>query len=308
MKRVCVVGGGRFGINHIKTLYEMGNLAGIVEINSERLNELLSEYPVKGYSDLQSALNDGFDGFVVATPAPTHYALGKRIIEAGYPVLIEKPMTLKASESLELVELAENKKVNLMVGHLLLFHPAIRKIKEEIDEGLIGDIRYIYSTRIKFGVVRTEENVWWSFAPHDISVIEYLIGKTCIGVKLVGADILGHNLEDSVIAHLEYPDGIKAHIFVSWMHPFRETRLVVIGSKGMISFDDSGDKKIHYYNQYVEFEGGIPKMNYSEDEVLEYEMSSPLENELKYFIEHLNKIIEINDGTHGLGVVKILDA
>ncbi|HPQ48219.1 MAG TPA: Gfo/Idh/MocA family oxidoreductase, partial [Clostridia bacterium] len=147
MKKICVVGGGRFGINHIKTLYEMGNLAGIVEINSERLNELLSEYPVKGYSDLQFALDDGFDGFVVATPAPTHYALGKQIIEADYPVLIEKPMTLKASESLELVELAKEKKVNLMVGHLLLFHPAIRKIKEEIDEDLIGDIRYIYSTR-----------------------------------------------------------------------------------------------------------------------------------------------------------------
>lgn len=175
-KKICVVGGGKWGQNHIRTLYQLGNLGGIVEANSEYLSELLKLYPVEGFIELEQALEKDFDGFTVAVPAPLHYEVTKKIIESGKSVLVEKPMTLSTETSRELVELAERKGVQLMVGHVLLFHPAIRKIKEIIDSGELGNLYYLYSNRLNLGTVRTEENVFWSFAPHDISVLDYFVG------------------------------------------------------------------------------------------------------------------------------------
>ncbi|HOG41931.1 MAG TPA: Gfo/Idh/MocA family oxidoreductase, partial [Bacteroidales bacterium] len=170
MKRICVIGGGKWGQNHIRTLFEMGNLGGIVESNPKRLKELLEKYPVKGFQDVEAAVKENFDGFTIAAPAPLHYEIAKLLIQNRKNVLVEKPMTLSSETSLELVELAKAKGVRLMVGHVLLFHPAIRKIKEVIDDGKIGELYYIYSNRLNLGTVRTEENVFWSFAPHDVSV------------------------------------------------------------------------------------------------------------------------------------------
>ncbi|MGI5850351.1 MAG: Gfo/Idh/MocA family protein [Christensenellales bacterium] len=308
MKSICVIGGGRWGQNHIRTLFEMGNLGGIVEANPKRLQELLEQYPVKGFQDVEMALKEDFDGFTIAAPAPLHYDIAKLLLEHGKSVLVEKPMTLSSETSLELVELAKAKGAQLMVGHVLLFHPAIVKIKELIDNGKIGELYYIYSNRLNLGTVRTEENVFWSFAPHDISVLNYFVGEISECIESKGAKFLQKNVYDYTMTQLTYPNNIHAHIFVSWLHPFKEHRMVVIGSRGMISFEDSSpEKEIKFYNKHIEFEQGIPIKVENPTEIIPYEQKQPLTEELKYFVENLDKKIEIADGRSGYEVVKVLE-
>ena len=308
LKKICVIGGGRWGQNHIRTLFQNGNLGGIVEANIERLNELLSQFPVSGFTDLDGALARGFDGYTIAAPAPLHYKIAKALLQKGQNVLVEKPMTLSAKTSKELVEIAEKNHARLMVGHVLLFHPAIRKVKELIDSGKIGQLYYLYSTRLNLGTVRTEENVFWSFAPHDISVLDYLVGKPSISIESKGTKVLQNNVYDYTLTQMTYPDNINAHIFVSWLHPFKEQRLVVVGSKGMISFEDSSpEKEIVFYDKQIKFENKIPIKMENATEIVEYEKKLPLAEELKYFIDNLDGIIEIADGKSGYEVVKVLE-
>ena len=308
MKSICVIGGGRWGQNHIRTLFEMGNLGGIVEANPKRLQELMEQYPVKGFQEVEMALKENFDGFTIAAPAPLHYDIAKLLLEHGKSVLVEKPMTLSSETSLELVELAKTKGAQLMVGHVLLFHPAIVKIKELIDNGKIGELYYIYSNRLNLGTVRTEENVFWSFAPHDISVLNYFVGEISECIESKGAKFLQKNVYDYTMTQLTYPNNIHAHIFVSWLHPFKEHRMVVIGSRGMISFEDSSpEKEIKFYNKHIEFEQGIPIKVENPTEIIPYEQKQPLTEELKYFVENLDKKIEISDGRSGYEVVKVLE-
>lgn len=307
-KKLCVIGGGRWGENHIRTLFQMGNLAGIVETNSQRMGELLEKYPVQGFTQIDDAIQQEFDGYILATPAETHYPVARKLLERGLSILIEKPMALSSKHSRELLEIAGRTKARLMVGHLLLFHPAIRKIKEIIDSGKIGRLYYIYSTRLNLGTVRTEENVFWSFAPHDISVLDYFVGQPPLKIQAKGAKFLQNNIYDVTIAQFEYPDNIHAHIFVSWLHPFKEQRLVVVGSRGMISFDDSSlEKNILYYNKRIDWMDGRPVKVEQPDEIITYEKRMPLAEELKYFVENLDKEINISSGKTGHEVVKVLE-
>lgn len=308
IKKICVVGGGKWGQNHIKTLFQLGNLGGIVEANPTRLEELLTQYPVEGFSRVEEALENDFDGFTIAVPAPLHYEVAKKIIESGKSVLVEKPMTLSSETSQELVDLAKAKGVQLMVGHVLLFHPAIRKIKEIIDSDELGNLYYLYSNRLNLGTVRTEENVFWSFAPHDISVLDYFVGHPAEKIESKGSKFLQENVYDVTITQLDYPNNIHAHIYVSWLHPFKEQRLVVIGSKGMISFDDAtAEKEIKFYDKRIDFEKGIPVKVENPTKIIPYDQKQPLTEELKYFIEHLDQTIEIANGQSGLEVVKVLE-
>lgn len=308
-KKICVIGGGRWGENHIKTLNNLSSLVAIVEANPERLKSLLSQYPgVKGYTDVDEAIADRYDGYTVAIPAEYHYTVGKKLIEAGLNVMMEKPMTLTSKESKILVELAKDTGSRLMVGHVLLFHPAYRKIKEAITSGKLGDIFYLYSNRLNLGTIRTEESVFSSFAPHDISILDYLTGSHACAIEAKGEKFLQSNIYDCTLTQLEYPGNIHAHIFVSWLHPFKQQLLVVVGSRGMISFDDSTkEKEIRFYNKRVEFDHGIPMKIEEPDEIIPYEKKMPLEEELNYFIEHLDSTIEINNGEAGYEIVKVLE-
>lgn len=307
-KQICVIGGGRWGKNHIRTLYEMGNLGGIVESNEARLRELLTQYPVKGFLNIDEAMDDDFDGFVVATPAETHYLVGKKLLENSRHTLIEKPLALSSKDSRELIKIAKKNDTRLMVGHILLFHPAIRKIKEVIDSGKIGQIYYLYSNRLNLGTVRTEENVFWSFAPHDISVLDFIVGQPSIEVHAKGGKYLQDTIDDVTITQFDYPNNVRAHIFVSWLHPFKEQRLVIVGSRAMISFDDSSkEKNILFFNKHIDWKDGMPTKVEEPDEIIYYEKSQPLRNELQYFIDNLDKKIEIADGKSGHEVVKVLE-
>ncbi len=309
-KKVCVVGAGNWGKNHIRTLYELGVLGGIVDTDNDLLNQFSKQYPnVKVISKLNEALLDTeFSGFTVATPAETHFNIAKKIITAKRHLLIEKPFTLNTDDARQLLKLAEKYNVNLMVGHVLLFHPAIIKMKKLIIEGEIGKLQYIYSNRLNLGQVRTEENVFWSLAPHDISVFQFFIEDFPIEMKAYGSTFLQEGIHDSTLTILEYPDNVKGHIFVSWLHPFKEHRLVVIGSEGMLSFEDSvEDKPLKYYDKKFELNGKIPEKMDGKVELINYNHKMPLTEELKYFVNHLNgtKPKKAN-GEHALEVTKIL--
>lgn len=312
-KKICVVGGGRWGENHIRTLMEMGNLGAVVDVSETRLAELKEKYGMDIYTDLDAAIAHGYDGYDVVTSAETHFEIGKKILSLGLPCIIEKPMTMEIGESEELVRIAEENKANFMVAHILLFHPAINKIKELIDSGAVGDVYYMYSTRIKFGIVRTEENVFESFAPHDLATLNYFAGTKPDRMTLHRGFFLQKDICDYVLAYLEYPNNVKAHIQVSWLHPFKEQRVVVVGSRGMIWFDDAGDKQIRLSRKTVDFSnvkksGDLPQLIDAEAEIVPVDYSQmPLERELRYFVNHLDVPPEYSTGADGYALVKALE-
>ena len=309
-KNVCVVGAGYWGKNHIRILHELGFLGGIVESNKETLNRFAEQYPdVKGFLSLDEALQDkSFLGFTVATPAKTHYPVAKQAMEAGKHVLVEKPLALEKKHAEELIHLSEKNNVNLMVGHVLLFHPAIKKIKELINKGKIGKLQYIYSNRLNLGQVRTEENVFWSLAPHDISVFQYFTNSFPTSIHASGSAFLQEGIHDSTLTQLKYPSGVEGHIFVSWLHPFKEHRLVVIGTEAMITFEDSSEgNPLKLYAKKIDMENGIPEKIDGPVTLIDYEQKMALTEELQYFVSHLDgKKPNIANGKHALEVTKIL--
>tara|TARA_Y100000591_G_scaffold69691_1_gene57835 strand:- start:27670 stop:28641 length:972 start_codon:yes stop_codon:yes gene_type:complete len=308
-KNICVIGGGYWGKNHIKALAKLNSLKGIVEIDVNVLESLKNIYPdVKCHLNIKDALAENYDGYVIATPAKTHFEIAKFFIENKKNVLIEKPMALSIEDSEELVKLVDKNKVNAMVGHVLLFHPAFIKIKKMIKSGHIGDLQYLYSNRLNLGKVRTEENVFWSLAPHDIAIFQYLTDSIPKKINAKGSVFLQEGIPDSTLTQLEYENGVKGHIFVSWLHPFKEHRLVVVGSEAMISFEDSlDDKPLKLYSKKINFNSGIPKKIDGPVKVIPYDKKMPLDSEIEYFINHLsNEKPKISNIKHGHEVVKTL--
>lgn len=226
---------------------------------------------------------------MIATPAATHVEVAESLLPLRKPLLIEKPLALNARDGRRLLEAAERAGTPIMVGHLLLFHPAIRKIKELIDGGKIGKLQYIYANRLNLGAVRTEENILWSFAPHDVSTFQFLIGARPSEVVARGAAFVQPHLHDSTMMMLRYPNNVVGHIFVSWLHPFKEHRVVVIGSKGMLSFEDaSTEKRLLFYEKGVDIVRGEPVTRDGATEEIAYERGLPLTEELRYFVQHLS--------------------
>ena len=306
-KKICVIGGGAWGENIIRTLFELEALGAVVEPGEERRKYLSEKYCCVGFAAVEEAIEKRYDGYVVSAPAELHYEIGRKTLSAGLPTIIEKPLTLNSQDALRLVQLAEEKKVPFMVAHILLFHPAIRKIKELVDEGRIGKLFYMYSTRIKFGVVRTEENVFWSFAPHDIAVLDYIAGAHAEKIETTKGNFLQNDVCDYAMAQLEYPNNVKAHILTSWLHPFKEQRVVVVGSEGMLWFDDATDKQVYFSEKHVEWEDGRPQLVQGDAITIPYEKTLPLTEEMKYFIAHLDKMPEMSTGRAGYEVVKVLE-
>ncbi|MBX3396827.1 MAG: Gfo/Idh/MocA family oxidoreductase [Phycisphaerae bacterium] len=309
-KRICVIGAGRWGRNHIKTLDALGSLGGIVEATEAGRDAMLAAYPsAKIFCDVRESLDDGFDGYTIASPAETHFEIAKLLIENGKPVLVEKPITLNAADAHALNRLAKERKVPLMTGHVLLFHPAISKIKEMIDGGKIGKLQYLYSNRLNLGTVRSEENILWSFAPHDISIFQHLIGKLPTEVVSRGGAFVQPRIHDSTMTILTYPDNIVGHIFVSWLHPFKEHRLVVIGSKGMLSFDDSTEAKdVLFYEKGIDWIKGEPIKRDGPTESIPYEKQQPLTEEMRYFLDGVaGAPITKANGDNAAAVLEILE-
>ena len=222
---------------------------------------------------------------------------------------MEKPLTLKLEDSVELNNLAKKNNVNLMVGHLLLFHPAFIKIKHLINKGKVGNIQYIYSNRLNLGSFRNDENVLWSFAPHDISLFNYFFQGAPISVDSNGIDILQKGIHDTSITSIKYENNKMGHIFVSWLHPFKEHRFVIVGSKGMIHFEDAGKAKpLIFHEKSVDLRGNLPKSNLGKTFEINYSGDLPLLSQLKYFISKINDgNIEKANGDSAVEVMKVLD-
>ena len=305
--KVCVVGGGAWGRNHIKTLDKLGVLGAVVEKDESLLRNFKKEYSyIDSFKSIEESFEKDFDGYIVATPAETHFELAIKIIKFKKDLLVEKPLTLSIEESEILVHLSRENNVSLMVGHVLLFHPAIIKIKDLIDLGKIGKLQYIYSNRLNLGKVRTEENVFWSLAPHDISIFQYFTDNSFpVKIKASGSAFIQKGIYDSTLTTLEYEQGVNGHIFVSWLHPFKEHRLVVVGSEAMISFEDSTEgKPLTLYSKRIDLVNGIPEKIDGPKELIPYDDKMPLEAELEYFLTNEKPIIA--NGENGLDVLKIL--
>ena len=308
---ICVVGAGNWGRNHIRTLHQLNSLGAVVENDPQAIRFIKEEYPYCNiHTDLISSLNKNYDGFIVATPPLTHFEIAKKIIESNIPLLVEKPLTLNVEDAVKLNDLAKKNNVNLMVGHLLLFHPAFNKISDLIETGILGEIQYIYSNRLNLGTFRSEENVFWSFAPHDISLFHYFFKISPIEITCRGIDILQKGIHDTTITSIKYNGNKMGHIFVSWLHPFKEHRFVIIGSEGMIHFEDSLENKpLLFYDKKVDFTGSIPMPKLGMTKKINYDNELPLTNELKYFLSHLDgKKIKIANGDSAVEVIKILEA
>jgi len=308
--KICVIGAGGWGKNHIRTLSKLGALGGIVETNHEQKNKINELYPqVNCFSSIEDAFKADFNGYVVATPPVTHAELAIKIIKNGKPLLVEKPLALSVEEA-DLIQIAHNdNNGKLMVGHLLLFHPAIIKMKSMIEDGLIGDLQYIYSNRLNLGVVREEENVFWSFAPHDVSLFQFFSDSFPAKVLSFGGAFIRQNVHDTTITYLKYPNGLQGHIYVSWLHPFKEHRLVIIGSKGTLHFEDSAENKpLFFYEKDQSGNKDVSLIKNKPSKKINYESTLPLDNELKYFINIIKgKTINKANIREGIDVVKILE-
>ena len=308
--KICVIGAGGWGKNHIRTLSELGALGGIVEADSHQRNKMIELYPnVNCLSSIEHAFKNDFDGFVVATPPITHVKLAEQILTKNKPVLVEKPLTLSIDEAQSLKNLVENFNGKLMVGHLLLFHPAIMKMKKMIQDDMLGNLQYIYSNRLNLGVVRKEENVFWSFAPHDLSLFQFFTESFPVNVQSSGGAYIQKNIHDTTMTYLKYPNGIHGHIYVSWLHPFKEHRLVIIGSKGSLHFEDAVEKKpLLYYEKDQNGNSDLSSINNKPSKTIDYESTLPLNNELEYFIDVIKgKTIDKATLNEGIDVVKILE-
>jgi len=308
--RICVIGVGDWGINHVKTLFSLNISVGCVDKESKQLQKIKSQFPkINCFSSIEESFDENYDGYIVATPAITHAKIAKLLISNHKPVLVEKPLTLTVSESKEIKSHLIKYNGKLIVGHLLLFHPAIQKIKSIINRGKIGNIQYIYSNRLNLGTVRTKENVFWSFAPHDISLFQFFSNSYPFEVVSRGGAFLQKNIHDTTITYLKYPNGIQGHIYVSWLHPFKEHRLVIIGSKGSLHFEDSAENKpLLFYEKDNSHNEDKLLLKNKVSKKIKYESVLPLENELKYFIKIINgSSIKQANIDEGIDVINILE-
>ena len=311
-KCIGLAGLGYWGKNILRNLYEMGVLRTACDADLPAIDTYRQKYPDIDYTSSFSDLlaDREIKGIVLATPAVTHYELVKRSLEAGKDVLVEKPLALTVPEGERLVEIADANGRILMVGHILQYHPAVKTLKSLIASGGLGKIQYIYSNRLNIGKLRTEENILWSFAPHDISLILDILGKDPTSVTAMGGYYLNKDIADTTITTMEFGDGVIGHIFVSWLHPYKEQKLIVVGSKAMVVFDDVSTEKLLIYPHEIEWrEGKIPIAQKADCQTVPIESGEPLRNELDHFVECVeSRRKPLTDGVEGLRVLKVLDA
>lgn len=309
-KKIAVIGSGNWGKNLVRNFAQLGVLEAVCDTNEKLLKSIQDQYKVPhAFSHYQDLLNTpAIDAVVVASPAASHYPIVKAALQAEKDVFVEKPLALKIEEAEELLKTNAAQKRILMVDHLLQYHPAVIKLKEMLDAGALGKLRYIYSNRLNIGRLRNEENILWSFAPHDISVILYLTERQPQHVSAFGEAYLQDHIYDTTITHLAFSDRLKAHIYVSWLHPFKEQKLVVVGDKAMAVFDDLEEKdKLVVYSHKIDWLKQIPVASKATKEVITIDPKEPLREACQHFLECIeHRTNPKTDGHEALAVLKIL--
>lgn len=309
--KVAVVGMGYWGRNLVRNFHELGALSMVCD--SDRAVETLCREKygdVRFCLEFSAVLSDpDIIAVALATPAVSHYEMAKAVLAAGKDVFVEKPLAIQVEQGAELQQLAEAGKRVLMVGHILRYHPAVRKLQELVQTGALGQIRYLYSNRLNIGKIRTEENILWSFAPHDISVILSLLNEFPRKVSSQGGAYLNRDVCDVTLSRFDFPSGVQAHIFVSWLHPVKEQRLVVVGSDKMAVFDDMAEHKLVVYPHRVEWKNRVPTAVKAQGEPVAFDQAEPLNEECRHFLDCVgSRKRPVTDAEEGLRVLRVLDA
>ena len=305
--KVAVVGCGYWGKNLVRNFYELGALGLICESCPEHQELARTLAPgVRVVSDFEEVLSSDVSAVVLATPAATHFELGLRVLRAKKDLFVEKPLALTRDHGERL--LREQGDRIIMVGHILEYHPACVKLVELVRAGELGDLCYLYSNRLSLGKVRREENILWSFAPHDIALMNRIVGSLPKTVSAFGGAYIQEKNADVTITNLTYSGRVRGHIHVSWLHPFKEQRLVVIGTEKMASFDGvSGSLTV--YDQRVEWRRGEPVPIKGDGRRIPVPQDEPLRLECSAFISALeSRCSPISDGESGLEVLAVLEA
>lgn len=309
--RVAVVGMGYWGKNLVRNFHEIGALKLICDNQEDRAEHAEKAYTNTPFcSDYDAVLEDrDVHAVVLATPAVTHYDMARAALEADKDVLVEKPLSLTVEQGRHLVTLAAERQRTLMVGHILRYHPAVVELDKLIRRGELGRIRYFYSNRLNMGKIRTEENILWSFAPHDISVMLALLSEEPAEVRCTGGAYLHQHIADVTMSQFTFPSGVRGHIFVSWLHPFKEQRLVVVGSEKMAVFDDTAEHKLMLYPHKVAWKNHIPTAVKAEGVAVSLPDTEPLKAECLHFLDCIRtRKAPVTDGKEGLRVLCVLTA
>jgi UDP-2-acetamido-3-amino-2,3-dideoxy-glucuronate N-acetyltransferase len=309
--RVGIIGAGYWGKNLVRNFHALNALETVCDINDETLSRVRQEYRVSTTIDYDAVLSDPHVGAVViAAPAAQHYELATRALRAGKHVFVEKPLALHAREGKDLVDLAKERNLVLMVGHILQYHPAIIELNRLVTQGHLGKIQYIYSSRLNLGKLRTEENILWSFAPHDISAILQMLDEIPVRATAQGGSYLNPPIVDTTLSTLEFASGVKAHIFVSWLYPFKEQKLCVIGSQRMAVFDDlEPEKKLVVYAHRINWLDRRPVAERDGEQVIPIPKEEPLRKECEHFLECVrNSSRPWTNGENAVRVLEVLDA
>ncbi len=311
-QNIAVVGCGYWGKNLTRNFHELGVLRVVCDSDRSLLKEIQKNYPdVRTTEDYQMVLNDpDIAAVVIATPPVSHAQLARDAFLADKDVFVEKPLALTLKQGEGMLELAQDRKRILMVGHILEYHPAIIKLKEMVKSGDLGHIQYIYSNRLNLGKFRTEENILWSFAPHDISIIVELLEEMPVDVSAHGGEYLVPKIADVTVTTMNFQSGAKAHIFVSWLHPYKEQRLVIIGGKKMVTFDNVNSQgSLSAYTHRIDWINRTPVPHRADVEKIELVASEPMRAECEHFLECIEtRKTPRTDGENGLKVLKVLDA
>jgi len=319
--KVGIIGYGYWGPNLTRNFYELpsADLVAIADLNDERLKQAQLKYPnVIAKHGYQELFDLGLDAVVISTPPATHYRIAKDCLEHNLHVLVEKPITLKSEDAEELVELASSKGLTLMVGHIFTYNSAVHALKSYIDSGELGEIYYIDAARLSLGLFQRNSNVMWDLAPHDISILLYLLGERPVSVGAHGTPCVFNDIIDVAYLNLIFPNKIPAYVHVSWLDPCKVRRITVVGSKKMAVYNDIEiENKIKIYDKGVDSpdytNGGFDEFQCSyrsgDITIPKVRITEPLRQECQHFIDCIVNHTQPNSsGREGLEVVKILEA
>jgi len=317
--RVAVFGAGSWGINHVRVVASENRctLAAIVDPDPAARERARSIAPAARLAaDADRVLSDqDIDAIVIATPAPTHAPLALAALRAGKHVLIEKPFALNVADARAVRDAARSHGRIAMVGHLMVFHPAVRRLRELLVSGTLGELHYLHSTRVNLGRLRQDENALWSFGPHDLSMIDYLLGKQPSSVTARGQSVLQRGIEDVVFLTLRYGDGEMANIHLSWLHPRKERRLTLVCSQKMVEFDDVAADKLRIYDkgydrppEFTEY-GHYLTLRDGDVHIPQIRMQEPLRLQLQHFADCIERgETPVTDAASGVRVTAVLEA
>ena len=299
--KVGIAGLGYWGKNQARVFDELGCLEGVYDPKVSR-NKETNHYR---FYDSLDQLIDNIDALVICTPANTHYKIAKKAL-ARVDILVEKPIAMNLKEVSDLKKIQSKNKKMVLVGHQLHFHPAVLKMKELVKDGQIGKLKYVYSNRLNLGKIRPNENVLWSFAPHDISLILEFVNSQIKDISIQSKKVLNNKIEDTTLTLINFENGVKGHIFLSWIHPFKEQRFTLVGTNGSLVFSDTEEKKLILYKTHINKKTG--KIEDHKARNVRLTNKEPLKEQAKYFLKCLDsRNVGINNIDHAYNVVSVLE-